>query len=44
MEAMGEGSAKMMQNMMLEMPLRSIVSFGRMTMEQLDGLLAMLNA
>ncbi len=43
-EAMGEGSAKMAQNMMFEMPLRSIVSFGRMTMEQLDGLLAMLNA
>lgn len=43
-EAMGEGSAKMAQRMMFEMPLRSIVSFGRMTMEQLDGLLAMLNA
>ncbi len=43
-EAMGEGSAKMAQRMMFEMPLRSIVSFGRMTMEQLDGLLASLNA
>ena len=41
--ALGEGSEKMAQNMMFEMPLRSIVSFGRMTMEQLDGLLAMLN-
>ena len=43
-EAMGEGSAKMAQRMMFEMPLRSIVSLGRMTMEQLDGLLASLNA
>ncbi len=42
-EAMGEGSAKMAQKMMFEMPLRSIVSFGRMTMEQLDGLLEALN-
>lgn len=42
--ALGEGSEKMAQNMMFEMPLRSIVSFGRMTMEQLDGVLAMLNA
>lgn len=41
--ALGEGSEKMAQNMMFEMPLRSIVSFGRMTMEQLDGVLAMLN-
>lgn len=41
--ALGEGSEKMAQSMMFEMPLRSIVSFGRMTMEQLDGLLAMLN-
>lgn len=44
LEAMGEGSEKLAQSMMFEMPLRSIVSFGRMTMEQLDGLLAMLNA
>lgn len=42
--ALGEGSEKMAQNMMFEMPLRSLVSFGRMTMEQLDGLLAALNA
>ena len=42
--ALGEGSEKMAQNMMFEMPLRSIVSFGRITMEQLDGMLAMLNA
>lgn len=43
-EAMGEGSSKMDERMMFEMPLRSIVSFGRMTMDQLDGLLAVLNA
>ena len=41
---MGEGSAKMVQSMMQEMPLASIVTFGRMTREQLDGLLQMLNA
>lgn len=40
---MGEGSEKMTQNMMFEMPLQSIVTFGRMTNEQLDGLLTMLN-
>ncbi len=42
--SMGEGSEKMAQNMMLEMPLSSIVSFGRMTEEQLEGLLEVLNA
>lgn len=42
-EAMGEGRARMAQNMMLEMPLRSIVSFGRMSMEELDELLERLN-
>ena len=41
---MGEGSEKMAQSMMMEMPLRSIVTFGRMTREQLDDLIAMLNA
>lgn len=40
---MGEGSEKMVQNMMMEMPLQSIVTFGRMTAEQLDGLLSILN-
>lgn len=40
---MGEGSEKMVQNMMIEMPLRSIVTFGRMTEEQLDGMIRMLN-
>lgn len=42
-KAMGEGSAKMMRAMMQEMPLRSLVTFGRMTSEQLDKLLQMLN-
>ena len=41
---MGEGSEKIAQSMMVEMPLRSIVSFGRMTWEQLDALIAMLNS
>lgn len=41
--SMGEGSEKLAQNMMLEMPLASIVSFGRMTEEQLEGLLVKLN-
>lgn len=43
-QALGEGGEKVAQSMMFEMPLRSIVTFGRMTMEQLDGLLVMLNA
>lgn len=42
-KAMGEGSERMMQTMMMEMPLGSIVTFGRMTNDQLDGLLASLN-
>lgn len=41
---MGEGSEKMVQNMMHEMPLRSIVKFGRMTFQQLDELLVALNS
>lgn len=41
---MGEGSEKMVQNMMFEMPLQAIVTFGRITGEQLDGLLQMLNS
>lgn len=40
---MGEGSEQMAANMMMEMPLQSLISFGRMTVEQLDGLLIMLN-
>lgn len=41
---MGEGSERMMQAMMMEMPLNSLVSFGAVTWEQLDGMLFMLNA
>ncbi|MDO4741607.1 MAG: glycoside hydrolase family 3 C-terminal domain-containing protein, partial [Eubacteriales bacterium] len=41
---MGEGAEKMFRHMMLEMPLQTIVSFGMMSQEQLDGLLAMLNS
>lgn len=41
---MGEGSDRMVQTMMMEMPLGSIVTFGRMTSEQLDGLLVTLNS
>ena len=43
-EAMGEGSEKMMQKMMFEMPLGSLVSYGRMTSKQLRSLIASLNA
>lgn len=42
-EVLGDGGAKMAQKMMFEMPLWSSVSFGRMTMEQLDGLPEALN-
>ena len=42
-EAMGEGSEKMMQKMMFEMPLGSLVSYGRMTAKQMKGLIASLN-
>ena len=41
---MGEGSDKIVESMMMEMPLQSIVTFGRMTEGQLDDLLRMLNA
>lgn len=37
---MGEGSEKMMQNMMFEMPLGALVSYGRMSASQLDALIA----
>ncbi len=42
-EAMGEGSEKIMQQMMLDMPLGSLVSYGRMTSKQLKDLIASLN-
>lgn len=41
--AMGEGSEKIMQQMMLEIPLGALVSYGRMTSAQLDALIASLN-
>lgn len=41
---MGEGSERMAQAMMMEMPLGAIVTFGRMTDDQLDGLIVMLNS
>lgn len=40
---MGEGSEKIMQQMMLEIPLGALVSYGRMTSAQLDALIASLN-
>ena len=40
---LGEGSADMVQNTMLGMPLHAIVTFGHMTREQLDALLTLLN-
>jgi len=33
----------MMQNMLFEMPLGALMSFGMMTKEQLEGIIAMLN-
>ena len=41
--AMGEGSEKIMQNMMFEMPLGALVSYGRMSAAQLDAMIASLN-
>lgn len=40
---MGEGSEKMVQKMMVEMPLSNLVTYGAMTMQQLDGLIFTLN-
>lgn len=41
--AMGAGSAKAHQQMMMEMPLGSLVSYGRMTEEALEALILSLN-
>lgn len=41
--AMGGGAKKMRRQMMFDMPLNSLVSYGRMSDEALDGLLAELN-
>ena len=43
MQNLGEGSEKMMQNMMLEMPLGAFVSYGVMNDEALDAFIAALN-
>jgi len=43
-DAMGAGAKRIREKMMMEMPLGSLVSYGRMSDEQLDGLLAVLNA
>ena len=43
-DSMGAGAARMHQQMMMDMPLTALVSYGRMTSEQLDGLIAMLNS
>lgn len=40
---MGEGSKKMVETMMKEMPLSSLINFGRMSEEQLGQLLSRLN-
>lgn len=40
---MGEGSDKIVKSMMTEMPLSSLVTYGVMTFQQLDGLIASLN-
>lgn len=41
---LGEGSEKMVDKMMVEMPLSALISFGRMSEAQLDSLLVALNA
>lgn len=43
MEALGESGGELAAAMMVEMPLGSLVSFGVITEEQLQGILAMLN-
>lgn len=40
---MGEGSDKIVKSMMTKMPLGSLVTYGVMTFQQLDGLIASLN-
>lgn len=44
MDAMGEGGAEMARRMMLEMPLGALATFGGIPMEQLNGMVAMLNS
>ena len=42
-KTMGEGSDKIVKSMMYEMPLGSLVTYGAMSFEQLDELIASLN-
>ena len=42
-ESLGEGSEKMMQAMMLEMPLVALSSFGVLSEQELDALIGRLN-
>ena len=42
--SMGEGSERMMQEMMLGIPLGALVSYGRLTTDQLKALIETLNA
>ena len=42
-ETMGEGSERMMQSMMMGIPLGALVSYGRLTAAQLKDLIASLN-
>ena len=42
-KTMGEGSDKIVKSMMYEMPLGSLVTYGVMSFEQLDGMIASLN-
>ncbi|MBR1585238.1 MAG: glycoside hydrolase family 3 C-terminal domain-containing protein [Clostridia bacterium] len=43
-DSMGEGSERMMQQMMLDIPLGALVSYGRLTPEKLKALIETLNA
>lgn len=43
-DALGEGSAKMVESMMEEMPLATLMNFGGLSMEQLEGIVQMLNS
>lgn len=43
-EALGEGGAEMARRMMLEMPLGALAAFGNVPMDQLQGMVAMLNS
>lgn len=41
--SMGEGSERMMQQMMLDIPLGALVSYGRLTPDKLNSLIESLN-